>query len=309
MRLLMEPRLRPPAAAPGDERGPGVVLIVDDAPENLAMLHEALDEAGYRVLVATDGQGALDRLARMAPDVILLDAVMPGMDGFETCRRLKSDASSAHIPVVFMTGLTETAHILAGFQAGGVDYLTKPIKAPEVLARIATHVRNARQTASARDAVDAAGHAMLAVDAQGQVRWQSPSAREWLRGWLTADGALPAAAMAWLRHVDAPALNVVVDDRRLSLTRLSGDPGGITLLLRKRPGPPEPTALQAAFGLTLRESEVMYWVACGKLNRDVGEILGMSARTVDKHLQHVFEKLHVETRTAAVSMVLNRLST
>jgi len=298
----------PPAAAHGEERGPGVVLIVDDAPENLAMLHEALDEAGYRVLVATDGQGALDRLARMAPDVILLDAVMPGMDGFETCRRLKSDASSAHIPVVFMTGLTETAHILAGFQAGGVDYLTKPLKAPEVLARIATHVRNARQTANARDAVDAAGHAMLAVDTHGQVRWQSPSAREWLRNWLTAEGALPAAAMDWLRHVDAPALNVVVDSRRLSLTRLSGDPGGITLLLRKRPGPPEPAALQAAFGLTLRESEVMYWVACGKLNRDVGEILGMSARTVDKHLQHVFEKLHIETRTAAVSMVLNHLS-
>jgi len=116
---------------------PGVVLIVDDAPENLAMLHEALDAAGYRVLVATDGQSALDRVALLMPDLILLDAMMPGIDGFETCRRLKADPLTAHIPVVFMTGLTETGHILAGFQAGGVDYLTKPLNPPEVLVQLA----------------------------------------------------------------------------------------------------------------------------------------------------------------------------
>lgn len=291
------------------EQGPGVVLIVDDAPENLAMLHEALDAAGYRVLVATDGQMALDRIARLLPDVILLDAVMPGMDGFETCRRLKADALVAHIPVVFMTGLSETDHILAGFQAGGVDYLTKPIRPPEVLARIAAHVRNARQMASARQAVDAAGHAMLSVDVLGRMRWQSPSAREWLGAYLGADGHLPPVALAWLvqgsTQGSAQALPVVANGRRLSLSRLSSDSQGATLLLRKHASAPSPQTLGATYGLTGRESEVLYWVACGKINRDVGDILGMSPRTVDKHLQHVFEKLHVETRTAAVSMVLN----
>ncbi|MEP6873663.1 MAG: response regulator transcription factor [Burkholderiales bacterium] len=286
------------------EQGPGVVLIVDDAPENLAMLHEALDAVGYRVLVATDGHTALDRVAQLLPDVILLDAIMPGLDGFETCRRLKADPQGAHIPVVFMTGLCETSHILAGFQAGGVDYLTKPIKPPEVLARIAAHVRNARQMVSARQAVDAAGHAMLSVDMLGQVRWQSPAAREWLRTWLDA-GRLPPMATAWLSQRNVEALPVVADGRRLSLSRLASDHAGVTLLVRKRASAPEPSALAAAFGLTGREAEVLYWVACGKINRDVGEILGMSARTVDKHLQHVFEKLNVETRTAAASMVLN----
>jgi CheY-like chemotaxis protein/DNA-binding CsgD family transcriptional regulator len=294
------------AVGTGGDGGPGVVLIVDDAPENLAMLHEALDAAGYRVLVATDGHIALDRIARLLPDVILLDAIMPGLDGFETCRRLKADPLSAHVPVIFMTGLSETGHILAGFQAGGVDYLTKPIEPPEVLARIAAHVRNARQMASARQAVDATGHAMLSIDAHGQVRWQSPAAREWLRDWLREDGHLPPVATAWLAQREPDTLSIVVDGRRLSLSRLASDLSGNTLLVRKRASAPEPPALAATFGLTSREAEVLYWVACGKINRDVGEILGMSPRTVDKHLQHVFEKLNVETRTAAASMVLNR---
>jgi CheY-like chemotaxis protein/DNA-binding CsgD family transcriptional regulator len=295
------------AHAPGAERGPGVVLIVDDAPENLAMLHEALDDGGYRVLVAIDGQSALERVALLMPDVILLDAIMPGLDGFETCRRLKADPASAHIPVVFMTGLCETGHILAGFQAGGVDYLTKPLNPPEVLARIAAHVRNARQTTTARQAVDAAGHAMLSVDALGRVRWQSPVAREWLRACLGEDGRLPPAAIAWLEQGGADVFSIAVEGRRLSLSLLAGDGSGTTLLVRKRSSVPEPQALVMAFGLTTREAEVLYWVACGKINRDVAEILGMSARTVDKHLQHVFEKLNVETRTAAASMVLNPL--
>ncbi|CAN5343263.1 response regulator transcription factor [soil metagenome] len=290
------------------EPGSGVVLIVDDAPENLVMLHEALDAAGYRVLVATDGQMAIDRIARMLPDVILLDAIMPGLDGFQTCRLLKADPLSAHIPVVFMTGLCETGHILEGFQAGGVDYLTKPLRPPEVLARIETHVRNARNTTSARQAVDAAGHAMLSVDPAGRIRWQSPAARDWLRGYVSADSVLPPSAMAWMAMRDAEPLSVVVEGRRLLLSRLSSDSSGTTLLVRARSSVPEPPVLSRAFGLTARESEVLYWVACGKINRDVGDILGMSARTVDKHMQHVLEKLKVETRTAAASVVLNHSS-
>lgn len=285
--------------------GPGVILVVDDAPENLVMLHEALDAAGYRVLVALGGQEALERAVLLLPDLILLDAIMPGLDGFETCRRLKADPVSAPIPVVFMTGLCETGHILAGFQSGGVDYLTKPLNPPEVLARIATHVRNARQVASAQQAVDAAGHAMLSIDELGQVRWQSPAAREWLRAYLTDEGRLPLPAMTWLAQREAEPLFIVVEGRRLSLARVASERSGTTLLVRKRSSVLEPHALSAVFGLTARESEVLYWVSCGKINRDVGEILGMSTRTVDKHLQHVFEKLHVETRTAAASMVLN----
>ena len=121
-----------------------LVLIVDDMPDNLSLLHDALDEAGYTVLVATDGPGALARAQQVRPDIVLLDAVMPGMDGFEVARRLKANPATAAIPIVFMTALTETEHVLAAFAAGGVDYVTKPLQPREVLARIAAHTRTAR---------------------------------------------------------------------------------------------------------------------------------------------------------------------
>ena len=117
-----------------NSKGNRVVLIVDDVPDNVAPLHDALDEAGYTVLVALSGEQALQRALQAQPDIVLLDAMMPGMDGFEVARRLKADARTAPIPVVFMTGLTETEHVVAALAAGGVDYVTKPLKPAEVLA-------------------------------------------------------------------------------------------------------------------------------------------------------------------------------
>src|SRR4051812_5484680 len=110
------------AVLPGPRRAPageaaGVILIVDDIPDNLAVLHDALDESGYTVLVATDGASAIARAAQALPDIVLLDALMPGMDGFEVARRLKADEATAPIPIVFMTALTDTEHVLAAFAA------------------------------------------------------------------------------------------------------------------------------------------------------------------------------------------------
>ena len=134
---------QPPEAPTAGARRPlageaaGVVLIVDDIPDNLAVLHDALDESGYTVLVATDGASALLRAAQALPDIVLLDALMPGMDGFEVARRLKADEATAPIPIVFMTALTDTEHVLAAFAAGGVDYVSKPVRPREVVARSA----------------------------------------------------------------------------------------------------------------------------------------------------------------------------
>ena len=217
-----------------DSSEPGVVLIVDDTPENLAMLSDALERAGYKVLVAMDGLSALERMQRMRPDVVLLDAVMPGLDGFQTCRRMKATAAIADIPVLFMTALTESQHVIEGFAAGGIDYVTKPIHPEEVLARVAAHLRTARILQSARS--------------------QQRSAR--------------------------PDLG----DEQVQLE------------------------LAQRFALTLRELEVLQWVACGKTNRDIGTILGLSPRTVNKHLEHVYVKLGVETRTAAASVALAAMS-
>ncbi|MCD5996063.1 response regulator [Pseudomonas sp. CDFA 602] len=206
----------------------GVILIVDDVPDNLAMLSDALDEAGYMVLVALDGESALNRIRRRRPDLILLDAMMPGLNGFDTCRQIKAQPDTASIPVLFMTALTDSEHVVQGFDAGAIDYVTKPIQCAEVLARVASHLRTARILQSARSA----------------------------------------------------SQPVSFDDK------------------------PAYGKLSSRFHLTEREIEVLRWVSCGKTNKDIADILQMSPRTVNKHLEHIYIKLGVETRTAATSVAL-----
>jgi two-component system sensor histidine kinase/response regulator len=116
------------------------ILIVDDTPANLGVLVETLGASGYRLMVAEDGEEALAQTMQTAPDLILLDVMMPGIDGFETCRRLKNHAPTADVPVLFMTALSETADKVRAFEAGGVDYITKPIEHEEALARVRTHL-------------------------------------------------------------------------------------------------------------------------------------------------------------------------
>ena len=143
------------------------VLVVDDTPDTLGFLTDALEQAGLTVLVATSGAAAIALLAHVTPDLILMDAVMPGMDGFEACRQIKADAALAHLPVIFMTGLTDTQHVVAGLEAGGVDYVAKPIVVDELLARIHVHLANARIANRARTALDATGGFLLAASEVG----------------------------------------------------------------------------------------------------------------------------------------------
>jgi signal transduction histidine kinase len=126
---------------------PETILIVDDTPANLSVLVDTLSEAGYQIMVAEDGEDALAQTAHTRPDLILLDVMMPGLDGFETCNRLKAVAATRDIPVIFMTALNETAEKVRAFGAGAVDYITKPIQHEEALARIGTHltIRRLRQ--------------------------------------------------------------------------------------------------------------------------------------------------------------------
>ena len=116
------------------------ILIVDDHPESLKALIPFLNEAGFRIAAAQNGEAAIKFVEHTLPDLILLDVLMPGLDGFETCRRLKEYAPARAIPVIFMTALSETVDKVKGFAAGGVDYLTKPVQHEEVLARVNTHL-------------------------------------------------------------------------------------------------------------------------------------------------------------------------
>jgi signal transduction histidine kinase len=124
----------------GIDIGDATILIVDDIPANLSVMVDHLETNGFRVLVAQNGEEALQRSEFAKPDLILLDVTMPGMDGFEVCRRLKLNPATQPIPVIFMTALTDTASTVAGFEAGAVDYITKPFKIAEVLARVNTHL-------------------------------------------------------------------------------------------------------------------------------------------------------------------------
>ena len=126
------------------------------------MLTDTIEHAGMTVLIARDSEAALSIIEQSAPDLVLMDAVMPGTDGFETCRRLKRNKMLAHLPVIFMTGLSDTEHIIEGLEAGGVDYVTKPLVPGELLARIRVHRANARISHSARTALDAFGRFLLA---------------------------------------------------------------------------------------------------------------------------------------------------
>jgi DNA-binding response OmpR family regulator len=133
----------------------GVVLLVDDSPEELRMLAETIQAAGMETVMAPHGAAALLLVQDFMPRLIVLDAVMPGIDGFDLCRRLKGDPRMAHVPIVFMTGLADTAHVVEGLQAGAVDYVTKPVIMEELVARIRVHMENARRAEGARIGLDA----------------------------------------------------------------------------------------------------------------------------------------------------------
>ena len=119
------------------------ILLVDDQPTNLKLLRQALEPAGYNILAAADGERCLVIAKRAIPDLILLDVMMPGIDGFATCRQLKQDPATVQIPVLFITARTETEDVVTGFQAGGTDYILKPFRNEEVLARVQTHLERA----------------------------------------------------------------------------------------------------------------------------------------------------------------------
>jgi signal transduction histidine kinase len=124
----------------------GRILIIDDTPVNLDAISTVLIDAGYEVSVATSGERALQNLQRRLPDLILLDVMMPGIDGFETCDRIKTNPKTSNIPIIFMTALIDINNKIKGFNCGAVDYISKPFQEQEILARVKTHIELNRLT-------------------------------------------------------------------------------------------------------------------------------------------------------------------
>jgi DNA-binding NarL/FixJ family response regulator len=293
------------------------ILAVDDAPETLSLLSDILENAGMTTLVVRSGASALSLIGQVKPDLILMDALMPKMDGFEACRRIKNIREFAHIPIIFMTGLSDTEHVVQGFDSGGVDYVGKPIVPDELLARIRVHLANSRLTQRARIALDISGTPLAAVDGQGRVQWITPEASKLLSKAL--EGIRPGEPH-WQESI-APVLAKVIAQKR-DKTALCGAANGALcasfigesasdeyLIRFSEEGlAGDDEILRKAFDLTAREAEVLLWLAQGKSNRDVAAILVCSPRTVNKHLEQIYQKLQVENRTAAAMLTLRVLN-
>jgi DNA-binding NarL/FixJ family response regulator len=295
---------------------PERVLLVDDSPEELRMLSETIEAAGMEPLTAPHGAAALLLVQAVMPRLILLDAVMPGIDGFELCRRFKRDPLLSHVPVVFMTGLADTAHVVEGLQAGAADYVTKPVIMEELVARIRVHMANASRAEGARIGLDATGRHLLALDADGTILWCTPQAASSLRGLFPDSDPAHAPATQELERQLRKLASAAVPGSCGRIESRGGRAlradylhvGGRTELLfrlAREDEDGEDRRLARAFGLTEREAEVLVWTARGKSNREISDILSISPRTVNKHLERIFIKLGVENRTAATSVAMS----
>lgn len=292
-----------------------VVLAVDDSPESLAMINDALEEVGFTVLIALEGKQALNIASKMTPDIILMDAVMPGLDGFETCKQLKANNQLAKIPIIFMTGLADTESIVKGLEAGGVDYLTKPINPDELIARMRVHLANAKLTSSAYSALDIAGQHLFTVDKQSQLLWATPQTRELFEkanvndDWLKND--LSQQLLNWFQYQPdiGHSLELITPDYPLNVRMVEqSNDNEVLLKLLDGKAPSGAFKLKASLPLTERESDVLYWIANGKTNREIGKILEMSPRTANKHLEQIFKKLEVDNRTSAAAIAIRLLA-
>jgi len=295
------------------------VLVVDDTPDTLGFLTDTLDAAGFTVLIATDGVSALDLIEQITPDLVLMDAVMPGINGFETCRRMKRAKLFAHLPIIFMTGLSETEHVVEGLAAGGVDYVTKPIVIDQLLARIRVHLANARAAHGTCVALDLTGRFLLATDRMGRLLWCTPKAKQVLEELFPAQNdagtSLPPAVVEQLLQLrgvcsSQQARSVIeAGGRKLEISVLSPiGPDELLFRLTELGNEGEELVLQQVLHVTSREAEVLLWISRGKANREIGEILKISPRTVNKHLEQVFVKLGVENRASAAARAVRALA-
>lgn len=298
------------------EKHATTVLVVDDSLDSIRMLNDILEQSGMTVLVALEGSQALTITQNITPDLILLDGLMPNMDGFETCHLLKQNPALADVPIIFMTGLSDTEHVVMGLHAGAVDYVTKPINTDELLARMQVHLANARLARSARMALDQTGQYLFAINDSGHLLWATPQVQSRLdkAGFATTGetSELESRLSTWMDHAPNPGHHMSLNDngKGPSIEFLASiSPREHLLRLIDLNNNEDATQrLRETFSVTSREADVLLWIANGKTNREIGLILDMSPRTVNKHLEQVFRKLGVENRTAAAATAIRCLA-
>lgn len=296
------------------------VLVVDDEPDSLRMLTAMLELAEISVLVATSGEAALELLANVVPDLILMDGVMPGMDGFATTQKIKAHPVLASIPVIFMTGLTESEHVVEAFEVGGVDFVRKPVDLMELLARVRAHMAQGRAVQASTASLDATDRLILATDSTGRLLWCTPRAEQAIAriapNWRRSEATLPPEIRGQIERLLAKDGQAGASAR----VRPFGGRGELELvviahyrenevLIRLNELNPDQdlVKLQDRLPLTNREAEVLLWVSYGKPNRVISDVLHISPRTVTKHLERIFDKLGIENRSAAAAVAIRAI--
>ena len=293
-----------------------VVLVVDDAPDTLSMLSDALTLEGMNPVMAPDGRAALGMMQTNRPDIVLMDAIMPGIDGFETCRILKEQKDCEDLPVIFMTGSGDDSHVVKALSSGGVDFIAKPVMLDQLFARMRVHLANARRARSARNALDLTGRKFVACDSVGTILWSTPQAAELLNRaglrsennarlpWEIVDDILGDDVSKTVVPSRDPANYTYKGGSHEVIFRFFDKSDSVEILLQLVDGErgTYEQQLSKAFSLTQRESEVLLWITYGKSNKEIAQILDMSPRTVNKHLEQIFIKLAVENRTSAATL-------
>ena len=290
------------------------LLVVDDTPANLGVVCDALRQNGVRVLLAESGAAAREVLARLTPDLVLLDVMMPGEDGFAVCATLRAHPAWRDLPVIFLTAVDAPEQKVRAFAAGAVDYVTKPVHVPELVARVRVQLdlRAARLALEAKNAeletevairLDAEAQlatsldrAVIVLARDGTVLFATRLAHDLMAKFA----ATPVALSHTARFAGAGSALTV---RRFT------EPGRddvVVLALEEEHAPPGPGAL-LALGLTPRQAEVAYWVAQGKTNPEIAVILGASPRTIDKHMERILPRLGVENRASLIVATSERL--
>jgi len=299
------------------------ILVIDDSAANLKVATMHLTDYAYVVLTARDGESGLRRAKRAKPDLILLDIQMPGIDGYETCRRLKADPVTAEIPVIYMTARSQVEDKLRAFELGGVDYITKPFEVPELIARVRTHLQLVQATRQiARHAEELETRvAEVTADLRSELaeRRAVAAEREALSELVRVQGEqLYDQTRRWLAQREdrdvglAQRVRVDIAERiRLALERLrrtqATDPNdgieeAIALLspalaqsedvgasLRDVPTLTENPLLQ----LSAREYEVFQLLTKGKANKEIAYTLDIATSTVSTYRVRIMEKLEV----------------
>lgn len=288
-----------------------IVLVVDDSPESLGMINTALDDEGMAVLVSLNGQQALNVLKEVTPDVILLDAMMPIMDGYECAQVIRQILPL--IPIIFMTGLSEEEDIVKAFDAGGSDYIVKPIKPQELLARIRQHSNHANMLTEARQALDTVRQHVFCIDTQGNLLWSTPKAQHLINQYAShckdLGNNLKERLSSWLPNgLTGHDLALPIESNLLTIRYFKSARDNEHLLKIQSPNDEvDPVVLEKSLQVTRREAEVLLWVAHGKTNREIAEILEMSPRTVNKHLEQMYPKIGADNRTSAASIAIQSI--